>query len=84
MIVQTGLEQLHQTTNEILVSIQHSVIDQKAKVIEDASAYRRTHYLMPFTCDPEFIQRPEIWAWMCHQYAGLGRRMALVGMGGFG
>ncbi|KEY72933.1 hypothetical protein S7711_10212 [Stachybotrys chartarum IBT 7711] len=82
--LQNGLEQLHQTTNEILVSIQHGVIDQRAKVIEDATAYRKTHYIMPFTLDPEFVQRPDIWAWMCNQYAGPARRMALVGMGGFG
>ena len=51
---------------------------------EDASAYRETHYLMAFASDPEFVERPKIWAWMKEKYAEPARRMALIGMGGFG
>lgn len=40
--------------------------------------------MIPFTSDPEFIEWSEIWAWMKEKYAGSARRIALIGIGGFG
>lgn len=71
-------------SSECLVSIQQGVESQQSRMTEDASVYRRPHFLVPFACDPEFVQRSDIWAWMEEQHAGLARRMALVGVGGFG
>ncbi|KAI6777532.1 uncharacterized protein J7T54_002730, partial [Emericellopsis cladophorae] len=92
--VEAGLDQLRlkanetqyevKTHTELLVSIHQGVQGQKPKITEDASAYRGSHYLLPFASDPEFVERPEIWAWIKEGFTGLARRMALFGMGGFG
>ncbi|CAM1511657.1 Fc.00g091700.m01.CDS01 [Cosmosporella sp. VM-42] len=39
---------------------------------------------VPFEPDPDFVDRPEIFAWLKEQYEGPTSRAALVGMGGFG
>ncbi|KAG7432247.1 Kinesin light chain [Fusarium oxysporum f. sp. raphani] len=41
-------------------------------------------FSVPFDRDPDFVDRPDIMAWMKEQYAGSAGRLALVGMGGFG
>jgi hypothetical protein len=40
--------------------------------------------MVPFPPDPDFVHRPAIEKWMQDQYNQPGRRMALVGVGGFG
>lgn len=39
---------------------------------------------MPFAPDPDFVDRPEIIAWLHSKCAGAGARAALVGLGGVG
>jgi hypothetical protein len=40
--------------------------------------------MVPFTPNPNFVDRPDIETWMQDQYTQPSQRMALVGMGGFG
>ncbi|KAF6795432.1 TPR domain-containing protein [Colletotrichum musicola] len=40
--------------------------------------------MMPFTPNPDFVRRPPIERWLQDQFREPDRRMALVGMGGFG
>ncbi|KAF9698264.1 hypothetical protein EKO04_003931 [Ascochyta lentis] len=39
---------------------------------------------VPFAADPDFVDRPEILAWVRDKCAGAGARAALVGLGGVG
>ena len=39
---------------------------------------------VPFAQDPDFVDRPEILAWVRDKCAGPGARAALVGLGGIG
>ena len=39
---------------------------------------------VPFAPDPDFVDRPEILAWVRDKCAGPGARAALVGLGGIG
>jgi hypothetical protein len=39
---------------------------------------------VPFAPDPDFVDRPEIVAWVRDKCVGLGARAALVGLGGVG
>ncbi|CAI0654807.1 unnamed protein product, partial [Colletotrichum noveboracense] len=58
--------------------------DLKLDKAEDLSVARSPHFLVPFTSDPDFVKRSDIWAWIEERYAGPESRFALVGMGGFG
>ncbi|KAM0268252.1 hypothetical protein ACHAQH_010010 [Verticillium albo-atrum] len=74
--------QIDQTS--MLVDIQAGVKHLGLQTTEDASISRMPHHIVPFPPDADFVQRPAIWGWMNDQYAESARRMALVGMGGFG
>ncbi|KAH7129681.1 hypothetical protein B0J13DRAFT_424280, partial [Dactylonectria estremocensis] len=50
---------------------------------ENISIDRKPYFNLPFKYDPDFINRPNIIAWIKERYAGPVGRMALVGMGGF-
>jgi hypothetical protein len=39
---------------------------------------------VPFAPDPDFVDRPEILAWVRDRCKGAGARAALVGLGGVG
>lgn len=39
---------------------------------------------MPFRRDPDFVDRPDILAWIREKCAALASRAALVGLGGVG
>jgi hypothetical protein len=42
-------------------------------------------FIVPFPRDPDFVDRPVLGGWLEEQYnASPARRLALVGMGGFG
>ncbi|KAK2734188.1 Kinesin light chain 5, partial [Colletotrichum kahawae] len=76
---------------EVLGSIQRRLSDLKERLqdlkldkAENLSVARNPHFLVPFTSDPDFVNRSDIWTWIEEQYAGPGSRFALVGMGGFG
>ncbi|KAF6810996.1 Kinesin light chain 5, partial [Colletotrichum plurivorum] len=76
---------------EVLGSIQRRLSDLKERLqdlkldkAEDLSVARSPHFLVPFTSDPDFVNRPDIWTWIEERYAGPESRFALVGMGGFG
>ncbi|KAJ5007381.1 hypothetical protein K4K57_010796 [Colletotrichum sp. SAR 10_99] len=58
--------------------------DLKLDKAEDLSVARSPHFLVPFTSDPDFVNRSDIWTWIEERYAGPESRFALVGMGGFG
>ena len=66
------------------MDIQDGVKQLALRTTEDASISRKPHRIVPFPPDPDFVQRPAIWRWMKDQYSEPARRMALVGMGGFG
>lgn len=66
------------------MDIQDEVKQLALRTAEDASISRKPHRIVPFPPDPDFVQRPAIWRWMKDQYSEPARRMALVGMGGFG
>ncbi|KAH6986840.1 hypothetical protein EDB80DRAFT_655789 [Ilyonectria destructans] len=51
---------------------------------EHVSIARKPCFSLPFERDPDFVDRPDIIAWIKEQYTGPVGRMALVGMGGFG
>ena len=51
---------------------------------EDASIPREPCFTVPFDRDPDFVNRPDIMAWMKEQYTCSAGRIALVGIGGFG
>ncbi|ROT40812.1 hypothetical protein SODALDRAFT_376566 [Sodiomyces alkalinus F11] len=74
--------QIDQTA--ILVGIQEGVRRLGLQPTEDASISRNPHCMVPFPPDPDFVHRPAIEEWMQAQYSQTGRRLALVGMGGFG
>ncbi|KAL9572088.1 hypothetical protein ACKAV7_003805 [Fusarium commune] len=70
----SNLERHEQT---ITLSLQ---IDQTS----DASIVRKHCFTVPFERDPDFVDRPDILAWLKEQYTRPAGRMAVVGMGGFG
>ncbi|KAH6989185.1 kinesin light chain 3 [Ilyonectria sp. MPI-CAGE-AT-0026] len=74
--------QIDQTS--ALVEIQEVVGQLTLQATEDATISRRPHLMVPFPPNPDFVHRPPIEQWMKDQYGRLDRRMALVGMGGFG
>lgn len=51
---------------------------------EPSAQPRRPFSTVPFAQDPDFVERPEILAWVRDKCAGPGARAALVGLGGVG
>ncbi|KAF2193987.1 TPR-like protein, partial [Zopfia rhizophila CBS 207.26] len=49
-----------------------------------SSRKREPFSTVPFALDPDFVDRPEILAWIRDKCAGQGARAALVGLGGVG
>ncbi|KAF6785731.1 Kinesin light chain 5, partial [Colletotrichum musicola] len=77
--------QSHQTEQtHRLIHIQRGVQDLKLSKLEDPSIARNPHFVVPFTSDPDFVNRSDIWTWMERQYSRPESRFALVGLGGFG
>ncbi|KAF6810671.1 Kinesin light chain 5 [Colletotrichum plurivorum] len=74
--------QIDQTS--ALVDIQEGVRQLALQATEDATIARRPHRMLPFPPNPDFVHRPPIERWLQDQFGGPDRRMALVGMGGFG
>ncbi|KAH7115661.1 hypothetical protein EDB81DRAFT_862240 [Dactylonectria macrodidyma] len=74
--------QIDQTT--ILLDIQQRIEGVSLQPEEDVSIVRKPCFNLPFERDPDFVDRPNIMAWMGEQHTGPVGRMALVGMGGFG
>ncbi|KAF4895134.1 Kinesin light chain [Colletotrichum fructicola] len=74
--------QIDQTS--VLADIQQGVKQLGLQATEDATISRKPHRMVPFPPDPYFVHRPPIEQWMRDQYGRPDRRMALVGMGGFG
>ncbi|KAF6782913.1 Kinesin light chain 5, partial [Colletotrichum sojae] len=58
--------------------------DLKLDKAEDLSVARSPHFVVPFSSDPDFVNRSDIWTWIEERHAGPENRFALVGMGGFG
>ncbi|KAF4445315.1 kinesin light chain 3, partial [Fusarium acutatum] len=68
----------------ILIDIHEGVKQLTLQPTEDASISRKPHLMVPFAPDLDFVHRFTIEKWMQDQYRQPSRRMALVGMGGFG
>ncbi|EGU82753.1 hypothetical protein FOXB_06733, partial [Fusarium oxysporum f. sp. conglutinans Fo5176] len=74
--------QIDQTT--LLLNIRQRIEGVSLQPEEDASIVRKPCFTVPFERDPDFVDRPDIIAWLKEQYTRPAGRMALVGMGGFG
>ncbi|KAH7125055.1 hypothetical protein B0J13DRAFT_598998 [Dactylonectria estremocensis] len=74
--------QIDQTT--LLLDIRQRIEGVSLQPEEDVSIARKPCFILPFERDPDFVDRPDIMAWIKEQYTGPVGRMALVGMGGFG
>ncbi|KAM5344998.1 hypothetical protein ACJ41O_010860 [Fusarium nematophilum] len=74
--------QVDQTS--LLIEIKQGVEGLSLQTQEAASTTGKPCFIMPFDRDPDFVDRPDIIAWMKEQYTGPTNRMALFGMGGFG
>ncbi|KAF3343711.1 Putative transporter MCH4 [Verticillium dahliae VDG2] len=74
--------QLDQTT--MISEIHEGVRNLASQATEDVSISRKPHHVLPFTLNPDYIHRSALWDWIRHQYTQPARRMALLGMGGFG
>ncbi|KAM6505253.1 hypothetical protein FSOLCH5_014486 [Fusarium solani] len=74
--------QIDQTT--LLLDIRQRIEGVSLQPEEDVSIARKPCFSLPFERDPDFVDRPDIMAWIKEQYTGPVGRMALVGMGGFG
>ncbi|KAJ3522867.1 hypothetical protein NM208_g12684 [Fusarium decemcellulare] len=74
--------QIDQTT--ILLDIQQRFEGVSLQPRRDESVARKPCFCVPFDRDPDFVDRPDILTWLKGQYTGSARRMALMGMGGFG
>ncbi|KAK2061323.1 purine and uridine phosphorylase [Colletotrichum caudatum] len=68
----------------LLFDLQRGVQNLNLSKAEDLSTARNPHFIVPFPSDPDFVDRPDVWAWTETRYAGSERRFALVGLGGFG
>jgi hypothetical protein len=51
---------------------------------EDPPSTRKPCFTLPLDRDPDFVDRPDILAWMNEKHAESTARIALVGLGGFG
>ncbi|RYP47712.1 hypothetical protein DL768_006248 [Monosporascus sp. mg162] len=61
------------------------LLDSIIPILRKISARQREPFsTVPFAPDPDFIDRPEILAWIRAKCAGPGARAALVGLGGVG
>ena len=65
-------------------SIESGVNELRTHQTEDLMVARKTHVMIPFHRDSNFVQRPAIWSWLEQRGADATGRMALVGMGGIG
>ncbi|KAH7016729.1 P-loop containing nucleoside triphosphate hydrolase protein, partial [Ilyonectria destructans] len=74
--------QIDQTT--ILLDIQQRIEDVSLQPERDGSMARKPCFSLPFERDPDFVDRPDVMAWIKERYTSPVGRMALVGMGGFG
>ncbi|KXH68280.1 kinesin light chain protein [Colletotrichum salicis] len=79
-----AVETMHSKQTVLLFDLQQGVQNLKLSKPEDLSIARNPHFVVPFPSDPDFVSRPDIWAWTETRYAGSERRFALVGLGGFG
>ncbi|RYP74430.1 hypothetical protein DL769_004007 [Monosporascus sp. CRB-8-3] len=74
--------QVDQTT--LLLGIRQKIEGVSLQVEGSTSIARKPCFSVPFDRDPDFVDRPDLMAWIKKQYTGSAGRMALVGMGGFG
>ncbi|RYP61640.1 hypothetical protein DL771_010059 [Monosporascus sp. 5C6A] len=74
--------QVDQTT--LLLDIRQGIEGVSLQLEGSTSITRKPCFGVPFDRDPDFVDRPDVMAWIKEQYTGSAGRMALVGMGGFG
>lgn len=79
----TAILQIDQT--KLLLDINERIENLSLQSVEDRSKDCKPHFLIPFPRDPDFVDRPVLQEWLEEQYnTNPARRIALVGMGGFG
>ncbi|PON25783.1 hypothetical protein TGAM01_v205220 [Trichoderma gamsii] len=79
----TAILQIDQT--KLLLDINHKIENLSLQSTKDRSVEFKALFIMPFPRDPDFVDRPVLRGWLEEQYnASPARRLALVGMGGFG
>ncbi|KAL6910181.1 hypothetical protein GGI43DRAFT_389514 [Trichoderma evansii] len=79
----TAILQIDQT--KLLLNINERIENLSLQPGGNTSVNCKPHFIVPFPRDPDFVDRPALRQWLEEQYnASLARRIALVGMGGFG
>lgn len=70
---------------KLLLNINERIENLSLQSAENGSMDRKPHFMIPFPRDPDFVDRPVLREWLEEQYnANPTRRIALIGMGGFG
>ncbi|KAM0257342.1 hypothetical protein ACHAQJ_004429 [Trichoderma viride] len=64
----TAVLQIDQTT--LLLNIHKGIENLSLQTAENTSAGRKSHFIMPFPRDPDFVDRPALRVWLEEQYAG--------------
>ncbi|KAL7921812.1 hypothetical protein ACQKWADRAFT_294513 [Trichoderma austrokoningii] len=79
----TAILQIDQT--KLLLDINQRIENLSLQAAENRLADPKPHFNIPFPRDLDFVDRPALREWLEEQYnASPARRIALVGMGGFG
>ncbi|UKZ86328.1 uncharacterized protein TrAFT101_002164 [Trichoderma asperellum] len=79
----TAILQIDQT--KLLLDINGRIENLSLRSVENRSKDCKPHFMIPFPRDPDFVDRPVLREWLEEQYnTNPARRIALVGMGGFG
>lgn len=55
-----------------------------APAIDIVSSAQKSHFVLPFPRDRNYVERSAVQTWLEEQYAGPSQRIALIGLGGFG
>lgn len=70
---------------KLLLDINERIEKLSLQSVENRSKDCKPHFMIPFPRDPDFVDRPVLREWLEEQYnTNPARRIALVGMGGFG
>jgi hypothetical protein len=70
--------------SELLLDIRQRIGGALFHAGESPQSSRQPCFTVLFEPDPDFIARPNVLAWIKEKYTKTTRRVALVGMGGFG
>ncbi|KAL9489695.1 hypothetical protein ACSS6W_001972 [Trichoderma asperelloides] len=75
----------HREAITAILQIDQTIERLSLQSVENRSKGCKPHFMIPFPRDPDFVDRPVLREWLEEQYnTNPARRIALVGMGGFG